>query len=134
MKNGTGRRHIFFPNVYTTIMHPIDRRRLATHVYSILRSLRKTAILLQVGHTTVHRWLKYPERKKYHREPSKQTSHVVQLIRTAVANDPFITCSRLQSVVKTCIDVELSRGLIHSVLKTIRTSHHWIPSQLESSR
>ena len=98
-------------------MHPIDRRVLATHVYSILQSLRKTAILLQVGHTTIHRWLKSPERKTYHREPLKQTSQVVQLIRTAVANDPFITCSRLQSVVKACIDVQVSRGLIHSVLK-----------------
>jgi len=36
-------------------MYPIDRRKLAQHIYSLFNSLRKTAIVLQVSHSTVHR-------------------------------------------------------------------------------
>ena len=39
-------------------MYPIDRRKLAIHVYSLFSSLRKTARILQVSHSTVSRWLK----------------------------------------------------------------------------
>ena len=48
-------------------MYALDRRKLATHVYSLIKSLRKAAIILQVSHTTVARWLRSPERKKYSR-------------------------------------------------------------------
>ena len=48
-------------------MYPIDRRKVAIHMYSILSSLRKVSILLNTSHSTIHRWLKNPERKKYTR-------------------------------------------------------------------
>jgi transposase-like protein len=42
-------------------MYYHDRRRIiARHVYSLFHSLRKTAIVLKVSHTTVARWLKSP--------------------------------------------------------------------------
>jgi transcriptional regulator of aromatic amino acid metabolism len=44
-------------------MYPLDRRLLAQHVYSLVPSLRRTAVLLKVSHTTVARWLGQPQRK-----------------------------------------------------------------------
>ena len=54
-------------------MYHVDRRKLAVHMYSILGSLRKTAKLLMVSHSTIFRWLASPERKQYKRKHG--TSH-----------------------------------------------------------
>ncbi len=35
------------------------------HAYSIFQSLRKTAIVLKVSHSTNSRWLKNPTKKPY---------------------------------------------------------------------
>ena len=49
------------------LMYPLDRRKLAIHVYSLFNSLWKVAKILKVSHTTVSRWLRNPE-KKYTRK------------------------------------------------------------------
>ncbi len=100
-------------------MYSIDRRRVAGHVYSLLNSLRKTAVLLQVSHSTVSRWLNAPQRKKYRRDAIKQSVLVVECIRAAVAADPFINCVRLKAVVKASTCVDISRSLVHTVLRKL---------------
>ena len=47
-------------------MYPLDRRKVAIHIYSIVTSLRKTA-LLNKSHSTVARWLKQSHNKSYSR-------------------------------------------------------------------
>lgn len=37
-------------------MYPLDRRKVAIHIYSVVSSLRKTALLLNISHSTVARW------------------------------------------------------------------------------
>jgi transposase len=44
-------------------MYPIDRRYIACNIYSMIKSLRKTATLVNVSHTTVARWIKDPTPK-----------------------------------------------------------------------
>ena len=34
----------------TILMYPIDRRNIAIHIYGIVKSLRKTALLLLIAH------------------------------------------------------------------------------------
>ena len=46
-------------------MYSLDRRYLARHLYSLLPSVRKTALLLQVSPATISRWLRHPHRKIY---------------------------------------------------------------------
>ena len=46
-------------------MYPLERRNIALHIYSILNSLRKTAILCQVSHSTIFRWIHSPYKKQY---------------------------------------------------------------------
>jgi len=55
----------FFLMRIHTDMYPVDRRTLAVHIYSLLKSLRKTATMLQVSHSTISRWLKNPIKKPY---------------------------------------------------------------------
>jgi transposase len=98
-------------------MYPLDRRYVASHVYSLFQSLRKTAILLQVSHSTISRWLKSPERKLYKRKCPKQTPHVVETIRCALQNDPFLECAGLCTIVKVCTGISISRSLVHTAIK-----------------
>ena len=82
-------------------MYPIDRRKHANHVYTMFSSLRKTAIILQVSHTTVFRWLKQPERKPYtKRKIITKSEQVVDTIRIALMNDPFLSLRKLCLIIE----------------------------------
>ena len=59
---------LFSQHKIDVFMYSLDRRKLATHIYSLFPSLRKVARILNVSHTTVARWLKHPERKSYCKE------------------------------------------------------------------
>jgi predicted transcriptional regulator len=84
-------------------MYPLDRRQLAQHVYTLLSSLRKTAIILQVSHTTVSRWLKYPERKAYDLKIQSKSKQVVQTIKAIIMNDPFVSVQRLKDIINSTL-------------------------------
>ena len=47
-------------------MYPLDRRKL---IYSLGGSLRKTAKLLMVSHSTISRWFNRPEKKYFFPPP-----------------------------------------------------------------
>ena len=56
-----------------------------------MKTLRSTAIILQVSHTTVARWLKNPERKKYSRSSGNDKGRIVVeiLVRTVILKCGF---------------------------------------------
>lgn len=99
-------------------MYPVDRRKLAVHIYSLLHSLRKTAIILQVSHSTIHRWLKNPNRKIYSRQSPKSTT-IVEIVTNTVIANPFITVRQFEQVIKDSMDLVVSRELIRVVIKRI---------------
>jgi transposase len=107
-------------------------------MYSLLGSLRKTAKLLQVCHTTVHRWLKSPDRKTYStRQKTKGSALIIEIIRSALANDPFLSAKKLQTLVSECGSVELSKSLVHNVIKKSgmtkkKTKMYGAPPDLEA--
>jgi hypothetical protein len=72
-------------------MYSHDRRILARHVYSLFHSLRKTAIVLKVSHTTiVARWLKSICRKTYPQRKFTKSEKVAETIKAAaIAANPF---------------------------------------------
>lgn len=90
---------------------------MAIRMYSFLSSLRNTAILLQVSHTTVRRWLMSPHRKPYPKRAAPKTDVLRHCLRTMVSNDPFVSTRRAQSIIRTVTGNEVSRQLICSVLK-----------------
>lgn len=99
-------------------MYPIDRRKLAHHVYSLFNSLRKTAIVFQVSHSTIHRWLQNPEKKKYYRV-SKKADDIVQIIKATVVSNPFITVRSFVTVIKDSLKINVSRELVRVVIKRL---------------
>lgn len=98
-------------------MYPLDRRKLALHVYSLLASLRKTSTILQVSHTTISRWLKHPERKVYtsRKEPMSRT--IVDTIKAAIHNDPFVSIHKLRDIIQSTFSFSVSRELVRTAIK-----------------
>jgi DNA invertase Pin-like site-specific DNA recombinase len=78
-------------------MYPLDRRKVAFRLYAFLNSLRKTALLLNIHYSTVSRWLKSPGKKQYSRsQESLKSVVVIECIKTAIENDPFVMIRNLQ--------------------------------------
>jgi transposase len=98
-------------------MYPIDRRKQAKYIYSLGHSIRKTAILLNVSSSTVHRWLKHPVPKQYCRSQPSKASVIVDSIRLALLNDPFLSCQKLQALVAQLFNFKVSTTLIHTAIK-----------------
>jgi transposase-like protein len=63
-------------------MYQIDVRKIAIRMYAILSSLRKTAKLLGVSHSSIHRWLSHLHRRPYARRPSPKADVVVDVLST----------------------------------------------------
>jgi transposase len=99
-------------------MYSKDRRQLAVHVYSLFKSLRKTAIILQVSHTTVARWIKSLDVKKYtYRNKVPKSSLIIDTIKTSIHNDPFISIRSLCSIIKDVFKFTVSRELVRTSIK-----------------
>ena len=99
-------------------MYPIDRRKVAVHIYSFLSSLRKTAILLDVSHTTVARWLQCTERCRYKSKQRLLKSQlVVETLQTALQCDPFLSIRELTIKIKEVLKIEVSRELERIAIK-----------------
>lgn len=99
-------------------MYPLDRRRVALHVYSIVGSLRKTAKLVDVCHTTVGRWIKHPGRRPYtQRRATTKAGLVGEAIRAAVACNPFVSTNKVRKLLLDTMSVSVSRELVRVVIK-----------------
>jgi transposase len=100
-------------------MYPVDRRKLAVHVYALFQSLRKSALILQVSHTTVARWIAFPERKLYckdNRSNVSKTSLIVETIKIIIQNDPFVSLFSLRNILKNTLGVSVSKELDRTIL------------------
>lgn len=119
-------------------MYPLDRRIVAQSIYSKLQSLRKTAKLLQVCHTTVQRWLKTPEklpRKKASRQLKSDV--IIECIRTTIQFDPFISSRKLQALISETLKVSVSLELIRTAIRRLgftkkKAKYYGAPSNLEA--
>ena len=105
-------------------MYPIDRRKIALHIYSLCSSLRKTAILLQVSHSTISRWLKNQQRKQYTKNPTKlyKSEVIVESIQTAIRNDPFISISKLRILIYEALNLSVSKELVRIAISRLGLS------------
>lgn len=93
-------------------MYPLDRRKLAQHVYLLFGSLRKTGLVLQASHTTIARWLKNPEAKypENRRGPRKT-------IQLAIHHDPFISLFSLKKMIQQVHSMDVSRELLRTFIR-----------------
>ena len=100
-------------------MYSLDKRKIAIYIYSLLHSLRKTAILLQVSHSTISRWLKHPEKKQYYRSLVSKTDIIVPIIKTTILNDPFISIFKLKNMINDTMKILISKELIRIAIKRL---------------
>ena len=98
-------------------MFPLDRRQLAAHVYCLLHSLRKTALILQVSHTTVARWLKCSTRKPYSLRAATKSQKIAEALRAMVLAEPFTSLSKLQLRVQETFGFTVSKELLRTVIR-----------------
>ncbi len=97
-------------------MYPVDRRKCALNIYSLLHSLRKTAVLVMVSHTTVARWLKEQQPKKYKQRVSTKTSQVVSILKTSLELNPTITLSQLKDTVKNVLAIDVLKEILRTCI------------------
>jgi transposase len=99
-------------------MYPTDRRNIARHIYSMLHSLRKTALLCQVSHSTISRWINNPIKKKY-TKPNKtyKTDQIIDTIKFSIINDPFISIIKLKDLILSTLKINVSKELIRIAIK-----------------
>lgn len=103
-------------------MYPLDRRRIASHIYELLHSLRRTAILLCVSHSTVSRWIAQPHKIPYKKRDSPKTYVLSTCLRSVVANNPFLSLRNIQLIIYQTTQCSVSYQLIRTVLKSIGIS------------
>ena len=100
-------------------MYNVDRRKLALHVYLLHFSLRKTAMVLQVSHMTISRWISAPERKKYIRKNVSHSNLIVETIKHAIIANPFITANQLQNIIKCNFNFTVSKQLLRTSIRNL---------------
>lgn len=98
-------------------MYPIERRKIALRVYSLFASLRKTAFIVDVSHSTVARWLRRIDRKKYTTSKVSKQVQIIQTIKEAIQSTPTATLGQLQKKIETLFNFTVSKELIRVAIK-----------------
>lgn len=100
-------------------MYSTDLRKLALHIYSILKSLRKTSIVINVSHTSINRWYKDITRKKYTTKiENTKTYKVKQIIKTTIERNPFISLREFKNIILKTLNLSVSIELLRIAIKT----------------
>lgn len=97
-------------------MYPLDRRSQAIHIHTLGHSIRKIALLLNVSSSTVHRWLNNPIPKTYTRKLPSKASLIVDSIKAALINNPFLSCRKLQHMLQEVFKFPLSHELVRTAI------------------
>jgi transposase len=99
-------------------MYPLERQKIARHIYLIVQSLRKTALLCQVSHSTISRWINNPNKKIY-TKPNKlyKSDQIIDLIKLSIMNDPFISILKLKDLILSTLKINVSKELIRIAIK-----------------
>ena len=105
-------------NSVTAIMYSFDIRKVACHIYSIVKSLRKTALLVSVSHSSVGRWVNSFFPRAY-RSTNRilKSDEIVDILRSAIMSNPLTCASRLKRIVYDAINLNVSTELIRTVIR-----------------
>ena len=103
-------------------MYPLDRRKQSHFLYKIFKSLRKTAFLLQVSHTTISRWLKeeISSKKIYdtsNRLRNSKSYKIVDTIKLIIQNNPFISLHQLKYKIQELFNFSVSKELLRTIIR-----------------
>ena len=72
-------------------MYSEDIRNVALRIYSMVFSIRKTAIFVNTSPATIGRWIKNPIKKSYPRRRGLKFEQVLDIILLTINNTPLTT-------------------------------------------
>jgi transposase len=99
-------------------MYALDRRKMAQHIYSILSSLRKTAHLLNVSHSTISRWIKNPLKMPYSKRIKVLKSDLItELLKITIKSNPFLSLLGFQKLIQDNLHISVSKELVRLIIK-----------------
>lgn len=101
-------------------MYHIEIRKVTVHIYSILKSLRKTAILVAISHSSIARWIHsiYPKTYSYSNKRTLKCDQIVDLLKASIICNPLTTTRNLQRIIWESTQLHVSLQLIRNVIKT----------------
>ncbi len=100
-------------------MYSRDLRERAVRLYKRFFSLRKVAIYLDISHSTVGRWLRNIDRKKYSRNPTVCSETVISTIKATLEQEPFTSTRTLTRMIKEGCGVNVSKELVRVAIKNL---------------
>ena len=100
-------------------MYSLDLRKVACRLYNKYNSLRIVATILEISHTTISRWLKNIQRKRYFRNPKLCNDLVIDTIKTTLTINPFISTRQLALKVKEICHVDVSKELVRIAISRL---------------
>ena len=98
-------------------MYSIDFRKAVIQLYSYFKSMRKTAIALNISVASISRWTKRIDPKQYTRRQVKTSEALVSFILTQLSQKPYLTCKEICEMIHSKFSFEVSRQLVHLILK-----------------
>ena len=108
---------------YRASMYTPDYRHIATRLYEVFHSLRRTAIIMQVSHSSVARWIAEPYRTRaYKTHIAHKTQIVATSVRCAVQVNPFFSVRDIRDIVFKATHVYVSASLVCSVINALGLS------------
>ena len=90
-------------------------------MYSILRSFRKVAVLVNVHYSTICRWFHNVVRKPYtFKDKSSHKAEIVkEVVKSAIQANPLTSTRRLRDIVLEASNVSVSHELVRCVIKAL---------------
>ena len=101
------------------MMYSLDLRTCACRIYSILQSLRHTALFLGVSHTSVLRWLKNPQVKSRANKPSLKAEAISNIVKASIKLNPFVSTRQLQTKISDVLCISVSLELVRTVVQRL---------------
>jgi transposase len=108
------------PKVYS-----LDRHESVRNVYSATKSIRKTARLLDVGKSTVHRWIcedvqyETTEQSSIDADVDSKLERILCFVKSTIVADPFQTCIRIKQLVADNLTIDVSKELVRLAIKKL---------------
>ena len=110
----------FFSATCSMRAYSVDLRCLAIRKFLSGWSLRKTAAALEIGKSTVHRWLLDSSFSRPVVRARKATQDVCECVRSVLLVNAHATCTSILRHIKAALNVNVSRATVHRCIKKLR--------------
>jgi transposase len=100
-------------------MYSKDLKEVVLRLYENLNSLRKTALIFNIGRSTIQRWYKHigNSRSRKKRKQKLEGRLVIDTIESFIKTNPFTELKQLQTFLKEQLNLTVSKELVRIALK-----------------